>query len=121
VVFEPVQRPVVADPDRVQHRPPRRVARQQGEHSQGLLGREREVIAHPDRRRPPPLEVRGKLVATHEPPSSRTTLGDQMRLARSTSLGERRVDPGLVGFVALGEPAQVLGGHTGQPGSFGDR
>jgi hypothetical protein len=37
------------------------------------------------------------------------------------SLGDRCVDGRRVGLVALGDPPQVPGGHTGQPGSLADR
>jgi hypothetical protein len=121
VVFEPVQGPVVAEADRVQHLLSGRASGQEGEDAEGLLGSECEVIAHPYRRWSPPVEVGGELVASHEPAPACTTLGDQVRLAWSTSLSGRRVDGLRAGLVALGEPAQVPGGHPGQPGSLGDR
>ena len=46
-----------------EHRPPASGRRKQGEHAEGLLGREGEVIADPYRRRPPPFEERGELVS----------------------------------------------------------
>jgi hypothetical protein len=65
VALEPVQCPVVTCPDRVKHRPLSRVAGQEGEHAQGLLGRECEVVADPDGRWSPSADVSGEFVAAY--------------------------------------------------------
>jgi hypothetical protein len=68
--------------DRAEHRPSTVCVAEQGEHTEGLLGGECDVEAHPHGWRPSPLEELGEVFAGDEPLVPRAAVSDEVGLSR---------------------------------------
>ena len=118
VVLEPADRPVVPGLDRPEHRVPGRGVAEEGEHAEGLLGREGQVVGDPHRGWAAAFQELRQVLTGHEPSASRIPVGDQERASRVTTGGEGPFDLVAVLLVVAGDAAQVLLGDADEPGRF---
>ena len=119
--LDPAERPVVAGLDRPQHRPSGRVVAKQGQHPEGLLGGERQVVGDAHCRWSSSFEELGQVLTGDQPAALRAPMRFQVRPARLPTRGDRLGDLHRVVLVVTGNSAQVAVGHTGEAGCVADR
>ena len=84
-VLEPADRPIVPGLYRTEHRFACRRVPEQGEDTERLLGREREVVGDANRGRPPSFQKVSQMIAGDQPSPLGAAMGDEERPTRVTA------------------------------------